>query len=176
MNVNTEEKFQEIYDKYKNLVLKIAFDMTKDYYLAQDICQETFIRLYGYQDNIIVERVKSWLVVVASNLVYDHWKKSSSRREVLIDGLWENETEPIEPSSSVELERVEYRGLCSNMLEALREKNEDWYEVLILAEYLGVPRKLIAKKRGVSLSTIDNYIRKGRSWMKENFQEEYREF
>mgnify|MGYP005805266883 FL=1 len=76
----------------------------------------------------------------------------------------------------MELERVEYRGLCSNMLEALREKNEDWYEVLILAEYLGVPRKLIAKKRGVSLSTIDNYIRKGRSWMKENFQEEYREF
>ena len=72
MNVNTEEKFQEIYDKYKNLVLKVAFDMTKDYYLAQDICQETFMRLYGYQDNIIVERVKSWLVVVASNLVYDH--------------------------------------------------------------------------------------------------------
>ena len=120
--------------------------------------------------------MKRGLVLVASNLVYDHWKKSSSRREVLIDGLWENETEPIEPSSSVELERVEYRGLCSNMLEALREKNEDWYEALILAEYLGVPRKLIAKKRGVSLSTIDNYIRKGRSWMKENFQEEYREF
>lgn len=53
MNVNTEEKFQEIYDKYKNLVLKVAFDMTKDYYLAQDICQETFMRLYGYQDNIL---------------------------------------------------------------------------------------------------------------------------
>ena len=37
--VNTEEKFQEIYEKYKNLIVKVAYDITKDYHLAQDICQ-----------------------------------------------------------------------------------------------------------------------------------------
>lgn len=62
------------------------------------------------------------------------------------------------------------------MLRALREKNEDWYEVLMLVEYLGVPRKVVARKRGVSLSTIDNYLRKSKKWMKANFQKEYEEF
>lgn len=58
--VNTEDKFQEIYEEYKNLVLKSVYDMTGDFHLAQDICQETFLRLHGYQDNIIVSKVKGW--------------------------------------------------------------------------------------------------------------------
>ena len=56
--MNTEEKFLEIYGRYRNLVLKVVFDMTKDYHLSQDICQETFMRLYGYEDDIIMDRVK----------------------------------------------------------------------------------------------------------------------
>ena len=75
----TEEKFQRIYDKYKNRVLKVVFDMTKDYHLSQDICQETFMKLYGYQDHVDEEKVKSWLLVVAGNQVRDYFKK---RRKV----------------------------------------------------------------------------------------------
>ena len=50
--VNTNEKFREIYEKYKNLILKIAYDITKDYHLSQDICQKTFEKLYGYQNHV----------------------------------------------------------------------------------------------------------------------------
>lgn len=173
--MNTEEKFLEIYGRYRNLVLKVVFDMTKDYHLSQDICQETFMRLYGYEDDIIMDRVKHWLVVVASNLVYDHWKKSSSRKEILSENLQGESGGMEEPAACAELERAEYRRLCGNVLKALREKSEVWYEVLILAEYLGVPRKVIARERGVSLSTIDSYLRKSKKWMKSNFQEEYEE-
>lgn len=41
----SEEKFRELHEKYKNLILRQVYDMTKDYYLAQDICQETFLKL-----------------------------------------------------------------------------------------------------------------------------------
>lgn len=75
--------------------------------------------------------------------------------------------------AELDWEHMENRQICSKVLSALREKNESWYEVLILAEYLGVPRKVIAKKRGISLSTVDSYLRKSIKWMKENFQEEY---
>ena len=173
--MNTEEKFLEIYEKYKNLVLKVVFDMTRDYHLSQDICQETFMRLYGYEDDIIMDRVKNWLVVVASNLVYDHWKKSSSRKEILSEDIQGDGARMMEPAVCAELERAESRRLCSNVLKALREKNETWYEVLILAEYLGVPRKVIARERGVALSTIDSYLRISKMWMKSNFHDEYEE-
>lgn len=174
--VNTEDKFQEIYEEYKNLVLKSVHDMTGDFHLAQDICQETFLRLHGYQDNIIVSKVKGWLLVVSSHLVYDYMKKASSRREILTDGSRDSDTGVIDDQASIYLEQAEQKQLCSSMLRALREKNEDWYEVLMLVEYLGVPRKVVARKRGVSLSTIDNYLRKSKKWMKANFQKEYEEF
>ena len=173
--VNTEDKFQEIYEKYKNLVMKVVYNRTKDYHLAQDICQETFVKLYGYQDHIIMSRVKSWLLVVASNMAVDYLKKSSTRKELLADPGQAEISSATKEVAELDWEHMENRQICSKVLSALREKNESWYEVLILAEYLGVPRKVLAKKRGISLSTVDNYLRKSIRWIKTNFQEEYEE-
>ena len=40
-------EYNEIYEKYKNLVLKVAYDYSgDDYDAAQDIMQETFLKLY----------------------------------------------------------------------------------------------------------------------------------
>ena len=67
------------------MILKIVYDRTGDYHIAQDICQETFARLYGYQNDINLDMVKGWLIVVASHLTSDYKKKASSRREVPTD-------------------------------------------------------------------------------------------
>lgn len=174
--MNAEDKrFQEIYEEYKNMILKIVYDKIGDYHMAQDICQETFARLYGYQNHINLDLVKGWLIVVASHLATDHRKKASSRREVPTDVSRDGDDDAPDEKAIRSLEQTEYRQLCSHVLRALREKNEDWYDVLILVEYLGVPRKVVAKKRGVSLSMIDYYLRKAKKWMKDNFQKEYDE-
>ena len=173
--MNAEEKFREIYEEYKNMILKIVYDRTGDYHIAQDICQETFARLYGYQNDINLDMVKGWLIVVASHLTSDYKKKASSRREVPTDISRDGDDCALEEEVARHLERAEHRRLCGHVLKALREKNEDWYEVLMLVEYLGVPRKAVAKKRGVSLSMIDYYLRKAKKWMKDNFQKEYDE-
>ena len=173
--MNAEEKFREIYEEYKNMILKIVYDRTSDYHIAQDICQETFARLYGYQNDINLDMVKGWLIVVASHLTSDYKKKASSRREVPTDISRDGDDCALEEEVARHLERAEHRRLCGHVLKALREKNEDWYDVLMLVEYLGVPRKAVAKKRGVSLSMIDYYLRKAKKWMKDNFQKEYDE-
>ena len=173
--MNAEEKFREIYEEYKNMILKIVYDRTGDYHIAQDICQETFARLYGYQNDINLDMVKGWLIVVASHLTSDYKKKASSRREVPTDISRDGDDCALEEEVARHLEQAEHRRLCGHVLKALREKNGDWYEVLMLVEYLGVPRKVVAKKRGVSLSMIDYYLRKAKKWMKDNFQKEYDE-
>ena len=62
------------------------------------------------------------------------------------------------------------------MLEGLRRKNVNWYEVFMLAEYLEVPRKVIAKQRGISLSTVDLHLRKAKHWLTSHYQKDYEEF
>ena len=171
--IKTEEKFQEIYDKYKNLIMKMAFEKLKDFHLAQDICQETFIKLYGYQDTLDEDRVKSWLLVVAANLIRDYFKKSGTRREFLDeDGLIMDLNQP-DYSMEEYLRLLGVREFEIRILESLREKNTDWYEVLLLVEYLQVPRKMIAKQRGIALSTVDAHLYKAKKWLVSQYQEEY---
>ena len=74
----TKENFREVYEKYKNLVLRQVYDMTHDYYLAQDICQETFAKLYHYMDRVDEYGVKRWLYVVSYNKACDWLREIKS--------------------------------------------------------------------------------------------------
>lgn len=173
--LTTEEKFQEIYEKYKNLIMKVAYDLTEDYYQAQDICQRVFEKLYGYQDHVDEKRVKSWLVVVAANEARDYCRKGG-RYSVLLSGTIELGY-LIESENCIErhLEQKARKEFLDQMLEGLRKKNVNWYEVFMLAEYLEIPRRVIAKQRGISLSTVDLYLRKTKKWLTYHYQKDYDE-
>lgn len=171
--INTEDKFHRIYENYKNLIFKVAYEETKDYYLAQDICQKTFEKLYGYQEHVDEERVKSWLIVVASNEARDYFRKGG-KYSVLLSGTAEMEY-LIEHENCIDLhvDREAKKQLLDRMLEGLCQKNRAWYEVFMLVEYLEIPRKVIAKQRKISLSTVDAYLRKAKKWLNKHYQKDY---
>ena len=79
----SEEKFRELHEKYKNLILRQVYDMTKDYYLAQDICQETFLKLYSYRDRIEEEKAKGWMLVVSYNKTCDWLRRNKKYYEIV---------------------------------------------------------------------------------------------
>ncbi len=172
--MNTDDKFQEIYEKYKSLILKVAFDMTRDFHLAQDICQETFLKLLGYQDYVDEKRVKYWLTVVAANKIRDHFRKGG--KYTIVPTNLEDMYNIQEKENCIDayLNQLGMQELQNRMLEGLRKKNSDWYEVFILVEYLEVPRKQIAKQRNIGLSTVDSYLRRSREWLKSHYYEEYK--
>ncbi len=167
----TDEKFREFYEKYKNLVLRQAYDMTRDYYLAQDICQETFLKLYDYREYLDEYGVKQWLCMVSYHKACDSIRRSRKRRE-LMEGngtlLTKGADNPADRTGNL----PDDSGRCGDILQRLREKNEQWYEILILSDYLGVPRREIAKRMGIPISTVDTYLRRCRKWLKENFSED----
>ena len=142
------EEFRAVYLKYHKLVLKVAYNHIGDFYIAQDICQEVFFRLYLYFDSMAKEKMKAWLVVVAADT-----------------------------GNNIEefLERSDAQLFCTEALTTLREKNKIWYEILILVECMEVPRKRIAKVHGVKLATVDGYLRRAKKWLRKHYGEAYRE-
>ena len=42
--------FEAVYDAYKDLVFQTAYLYLKDWYAAEDIMQETFLRYYIYME------------------------------------------------------------------------------------------------------------------------------
>ena len=62
-----KHSFNEIYTKYKNLVLKVAYLYSGDRVMAEDIMQETFLRLYKEIDEKEHLNVKAWLCNTPQN-------------------------------------------------------------------------------------------------------------
>ena len=168
----TPGRFSEIYEAYRRFVTARAFYMTGDYYLAQDVCQEVFIRLYGCHKELDERGLKRWLLVVTTNVVNDYFRKYCSHYETERVPTGESGTRrggkaPAYPYQGGQI------SMCRRMLSALYMKNVNWFEVFIQVECLGFSRKEVARRMGVSLSTIDRCIRKSRGWLGDNFGDEY---
>ena len=90
--IDEKLRLSEMIDRYQNLILTICYRMTKDYFAAQDLTQETFIAAYTHLVEISPEHEKGWLARTASNKCIDYLRKA------------EHSAVTVEPESMSELE------------------------------------------------------------------------
>ncbi|MDP2364839.1 MAG: RNA polymerase sigma factor [Ignavibacteria bacterium] len=66
---DTEDAFEELVDRYKNYVYKIAYEKLSNQMDAEDAAQETFIRIYFGLKNFRQEsEFKTWLIKIVTNV------------------------------------------------------------------------------------------------------------
>ena len=58
-------EFNESYENYKNLILRTAYTYSGNREAAEDITQETFLKLYIGYDSMKKENIPSWLYTTA---------------------------------------------------------------------------------------------------------------
>ena len=83
-----EERFKVLFWKYQNLIIQVALNRTEDLFCAQDICQETFLKLFarvdlGQEDEVL----KAWMIVVADNAAKDVLRKGGRYKQVSEDDV-----------------------------------------------------------------------------------------
>lgn len=76
-----KQDYEEIYQKYKNLVMKAAYKYSGNYDIAEDITQSTFLQLYMYIDELKDINIKAWMYTTAKHMALNYNKKAE--REVL---------------------------------------------------------------------------------------------
>ncbi|MBR5682196.1 MAG: RNA polymerase sigma factor [Ruminococcus sp.] len=71
----TSEKLEELYDKYKDHVYRLAFAYCKNKADAEDIMQEVFIKCFSLDvDTVNESMIKSWLFKVIVNKCRDMFR------------------------------------------------------------------------------------------------------
>lgn len=73
-------EFNEIYEQYKNLILKAAYTYSGSYSAAEDITQDTFLKLYMGYDSMKKKNISSWLFTTAKNAALKITRKSIAGR------------------------------------------------------------------------------------------------
>jgi RNA polymerase sigma-70 factor (ECF subfamily) len=152
-----EQAFEELYEKYSNRLYNFALRIVGNTDLAEDIFQETFIRL---SRSDLEERAKlsTWLYRVVTNLCY----KALRRREVF--GLREeglgNPEDTLDPEGEAELlllrdrVRSELMKLPENHRVALTLRFFEGKNYAEIAEILLCPKGTVKSRIHYALRTL----------------------
>lgn len=173
--------YEEAYHAYKNLVLKIAYKHTGNLDTAEEIMQETFLKLYVHETSEPDTNIKGWLCAVAENMAKNYKKKMY--REIFDESVGEQartvrkefEAGPEEYFLDIESEEEIYQ-LHVTIMEALMEKNPKWFDALMLVYYLKVPQAEAAKEMGMTVRAMHSMLHRAKDWVKKQYMAEYEEF
>lgn len=152
-----EFAFVSLYNRYKSPVYAFCVKMLGDRAAAQDVLQETFLRVYENRDRLLnTGSFKAWVFTIARNQCLNALRRSS--RRVPLD----EETARLTPGiqeAGAPLERSEQVELINRFLNQL---HEDYREVLILREYQNLSYEEIAAVTRSTLSAVKSRLFKAR--------------
>src|SRR5690554_6643425 len=80
-NEELDDSFQEIYDKYNNLIFYISNKIVRNIESAKDIVQETFIKFFNNINKTEFRNLKYWLVTTAKNMSINYIKSSERKMQ-----------------------------------------------------------------------------------------------
>ena len=172
-------EFNEIYEKYKNLVVKAAYMYSGDNSdAAEDITQDTFLKLYVNFEELKRGNVPSWLFTTAKNAALNFKKKSA--REILTG---EQEDFELKGSSreSAETEYMESEledersRLHEKIFSGLMEKNPRWHDAIVLVYYMNIPQEKAAEILGMRTQALYTMIHRAKKWIRKKYGAEYEE-
>ena len=172
-------EFNEIYEQYKNLVLKVAYMYSgNNYDAAEDITQDAFLKLYMHFDDLKEGNIKAWLSVTARNEAINFCKKH--KKEILeLDAEESTVEEPVRESLEEEYGKIslqrEQQELHRKIFEELYEKNRRWYDALMLSYYMELPQEKVAKIMNVRTGTVHSILHRARKWIRKTYGVEYEE-
>jgi RNA polymerase sigma-70 factor (ECF subfamily) len=167
-------EFWEIYDQYYARVRKFILALVKDEWVADDIIQETFLKV---QQNIESlrdpTRLSSWIFRIAHNLCQDHFRRlKKSRKEERID---QEETEDLNEALiqkglgiQKELEQRQMGECVQNQINLLPESLRT---VLVLFDIMEFSHQESADILGITVKNVKVRLHRARKRLKTILEE-----
>jgi RNA polymerase sigma-70 factor (ECF subfamily) len=155
-------RFEAIYEKYADDVLRVSYFYLGDRHQAEDVTQDVFVRLLTNAPDLEEGKEKPWLLKVALNRCRDIWRAAWVKRVVL--GSPAMELTPAPDRMDENLEKQE-------LLASIRRLPADFRDVILLHYYQGYGIAEIAEMLKVPEGTISSRLSRGRKKLEEILKE-----
>jgi len=163
-----EEAFRGLVDRHLTSVLAIARRMLRDDAEAEDVAQETMLRLWRNAAGLELgpHGVRPWLRRVASNLCIDRVR---ARRNTLVVEEVPEESEP-----AGQVRHMAERELGARVDAALQALPERQRLAITLFHYEGMSQVEVGEVLGVSDEAVESLLARARRSLKAALREEWR--
>lgn len=140
--------FRSIFDQYYENIRSFAYYKTGDVDLADDIVQETFLKIWANRNEVKDETVKSLLYTITSNIIKNHFK----HQKVVFNFQKNEQANEFSDETDSNLRQEE---LNRKLQEALAEIPEKSREVFLMNRIEGLTYADIADRLGLSVKAIE---------------------
>lgn len=146
--------FREIFMLFEKRLYFFVFSITKSEYIAEEIIQEVFIRIWTQRATLDTDRsFDSFIFTITRNLTYNYLR-DASRRQAVRDELWINITTQHEQVET-DLIFAEYKDIVDNIVRNLPKQKRSIYQ---LSRQQGKSHTEIADMLGISPKTVKNHL------------------
>lgn len=143
-------------NRHKDKVYSYILVTVKNIHLAEDILQDTFIKVIRslnmgkYTEN---GKFISWVMRIAHNLIIDHYRREKNMNTFSNDGS-EIDFFNSPKFSDVNIEDMMISDqILNDVRDLVEELPDDQKQVVIMRHYMGLSFKEIADQTGVSINT-----------------------
>jgi RNA polymerase sigma-70 factor (ECF subfamily) len=142
--------------RHKGRVFSYILLIVKKQELAEDIFQETFIKVIrSLKKGKYVENGKfiSWVLRISHNLIIDHFRKEKLKGTVSNDSLEIDIFNSQRFSEDTIEDQMVNTQILSEVKDLIKELPDDQQQVIIMRHYLDLSFKEIAEQTDVSINT-----------------------
>jgi RNA polymerase sigma-70 factor (ECF subfamily) len=174
-----EPAFRELVRRYERPVFSLIFRMVRDREMAEDLAQDTFIKVLNNIDRYRPEfKLSSWLFKIANNVTIDHLRRRQLAT-VSLDGSPHAATAAEAQATSLDvesrgqsaLEAIESRELGSAIEEAIGKLRPEYRSCILLRHVEGRSYEEIAATLDLPLGTVKTYIHRARHELREALED-----
>lgn len=156
--------FEQLLFLYERAVFNYLLRLVNHWQDAQDITQETFIKVYKSLAALDPDKSpKAWIFTIATHTAYDWLRKKQKSREFFVDDPETLET--IQPDLSYE--KVERSEESKQLKEALLRLKPLYRAVLLLYYQQELRYGEIAQALSLPLNTVKTYLRRAKQALKQ---------
>jgi RNA polymerase sigma-70 factor (ECF subfamily) len=172
----SEQAYRELLGRYQRPLFSLIYRMVRDRELAEDLAQETFVKVFNHLDKYNPKfKFSSWIFKIGSNLAIDTLRKRELPT-VSLDGSRHATTDDEVAATRIAVasedenpeELLMARELGAEIEEAIGRLRPEYQTAVLLRHVEGRPYEEIAEIMEIPLGTVKTYIHRARNELKES--------
>ena len=158
--------WEELVAEHADSVYRLAYRLSGNQHDAEDLTQETFMRVFRSLDKYKAGTFEGWLHRITTNLFLDMVRhRSKIRMEALPEDYDRVPGEDMTPEQAYNV-----ANLDPALQRALDELSPDFRVAVVLCDVVGMSYDEIAETLGVKMGTVRSRIHRGRSQLRASLE------
>ena len=160
--------WSELVQEHADSVYRLAYRLSGNQHDAEDLTQETFMRVFRSLKNYQPGTFEGWLHRITTNLFLDMVRR---RAKIRMEALPED-YERVPGTDMTPEEAYNVANLDPALQRALDDLAPDFRVAVVLCDVMGMTYEEISDTLGVKMGTVRSRIHRGRAQLRESLEKQ----